>query len=116
MPPAGCTRLKMRRTQRQRPKRGTLDLVLHSWFACTLGSGNCPAIDDIFNAGDRSGAWRDEKSDQVSDLLRLGGASKRDPAQATHDNPFATLIVRPRLCREAFGPGDMRLPFEPARC
>src|SRR5882672_12323930 len=73
-----------------------------------------PAIDHVLCTGDRSRSRRDQESNEVRDLLWLGGAAERNAAEALHDDLFAPLVVRTGLDRQALREGDRRFGFDPA--
>src|SRR4051794_11446855 len=43
------------------------------------------AVDDVFGAGDRGGAIRDEEGDEFGDLVGLGRSPEGDSAEGVHD-------------------------------
>src|SRR6266853_1967275 len=77
-------------------------------------SRNGPAVDHVFRTRNRGRPRRGQEDDQVRDFLRLGGAAKRNAAEAFHDDLLAALVVGAGLGCEALGQPHGRLGLDPA--
>jgi hypothetical protein len=56
-----------------------------------------PAIDNVFGAGNESGARRGQKRDQVCHFFGFGWTTEWYPAKTIHDYLLPALIVRAGL-------------------
>ena len=79
----------------------------------TSNRRNSPAIDHALCAHNGGGAWRNEKSDEVCHLFRLGWSTERNPAESFHDDQLSALLVGAGLCGQAFCQCDSCFGLDP---